>query len=330
MSLELNYSTIRGQESMLRDSVRCKAFQRAIADAVTPDCTVLDIGAGTGILSLFAALAGAKAIYAVEQTEIAKVARQIVAENGYSDRITVIQGDIASITLPEKVDIIVSEWLGGYGVDENLLPVVLQARDRWLKPGGHMIPESVTAWMAPADDERLQQEVDFWRSEPYGIDLDLISKATAGKMDCACNHIKQKHILGDPKLLWETNALTDTHEEATQPFRSQLEFIADRDGQFNVLAAWFRANLTKDILLCNGPADPDTHWGRHIFPIGNTVRVKQGTRIAVDFSLEPTGKGESKAVWSLTVGDYHFQSEGITRLVEQNSAGNETPGTINH
>jgi len=317
MSLELNYSTIGGHESMLRDSVRCRAFRQAIAATVTPGCAVLDIGAGTGILSLFAAQAGARVVYAVEQTRIAEVARRIVEENGCSDRIKVLEHDMATLELPEKVDVIVSEWLGGYGVDENLLPMVTLARERWLKPGGKMIPESVTAWMAPADDEWLQQDIDFWRSEPYGIDLDLISRATARRMDCACNHIKQEHLLCEPQMLLEIDALRCSLETVARPFAASLEFVAPREGQFNVLAAWFRANLTREVVLSNGPADPDTHWGRHVFPIGQRIAVKSGMPIHVNFCHEPQGRGYSRAVWTVEAGDYRFSSEGTTLLTEQ-------------
>jgi precorrin-6B methylase 2 len=317
MALELNYSNLDGQVSMLRDSIRCKAFQRAINEIVTPGCIVLDIGAGTGILSIFAAQAGAKTVYAVEQTKIAEVATQIVAANGLSDRVKVLQGDMAAIQLPEKVDVIISEWLGGYGVDENLLPIVLQARDRWLKPGGKMMPASVIAWMAPVLDEQLEREIHFWQSDPYGLNLDLIAEATGRQLQCACNHVKQKHLISTPQVMWETDSMTDTLENATQPFRAELEFIAERDGQFNALAAWFSATLSDQVLLRNGPSDPDTHWGRHIFPAGKTVEVEKGMKIRVQFCMEPCGKGQSNTAWTLETPDYHFQSEGLTVLTEQ-------------
>ena len=302
---------------MLQDSVRCKAFQRAITETVTPGCAVLDIGAGTGILSMFAAQAGARVVYAVEQTQIAEVAREIIRENGLRDRITVIQNDMAAVELPEKVDVIVSEWLGGYGVDENLLPIVVLARDRWLKPGGKMIPGSVTALLAPAFDECLQRDVDFWRSDPYGIDFDLISRATAQNFRCFGGRVIQKHILCDPRVMWEVDSMTYSHADAIQPFSCQLEFIADREGEFNCLAAWFRAPLTEEIVLTNGPSDPDTHWGRHIFPVGKIVSVAEGTRVGVDFCLEPQSRGQSRATWGIEVDDYRFRSEGITVLLEQ-------------
>jgi len=316
MSLELDYSTLRGQESMLRDTVRCKAFQKAITDVVTPGCTVLDVGAGTGLLSMFAAQAGAKVVYAVEQTKIAEVARMIVKKNGYSDRITIFQGDMADINLPQKVDVIVSEWLGSYGVDENLLPVVVAARERWLKPGGKMVPESVTAWMAPAFDEILQQEVDFWRSDPYGIDMDLISRARARLMDCFCNHVEMKHLIAEPQMMWQIDCLNCTLEDANRPFHTELDFSAIRDGEFNVIAAWFSSILSNDIVLTNGPADDDTHWGRQVFPVGKSVDVKSGAHVGVDFTHHPRGKGYSSADWRVVAGDYRFHSEGSTILSE--------------
>lgn len=317
MPLEHNYSTLASQASMLQDSVRCEAFQRAITETVTPGCAVLDIGAGTGILSMFAAQAGARVVYAVEQTRIAEVAREIIEENGLRDQIIVMQNDMAALELPEKVDVIVSEWLGGYGVDENLLPVVVLARDRWLKPGGKMIPSSVTALLAPAFDAFLQRDVDFWRSYPYGIDFDLIGWSTARTFRCFANHVTQKHLLCDPKVMWEIDTMTYSHEDAIKPFICQLEFIADRDAEFNCLAAWFRAPLTEEIVLTNGPSDPDTHWGRHIFPVGKIVSVAKGTRVGVDFCLEPQSRGQSKATWEIEVDDYRFRSEGITVLLEQ-------------
>ena len=111
-----------------------------------------------------------------------------------------------------------------------------------------------------------------------------------------------------------------SHEDANQPFCSRLEFIADRDGQFNALAAWFRAQLTKQTVLCNGPSEPDTHWGRTIFPVGKTLSVERGMRVDVRFGLEPQGKGQSRATWAIEVEGYRFHSEDITVLTKQNAA----------
>ena len=95
-----------------------------------PGDVVLDVGAGSGILSLFAARAGAARVYAVEQTTIAVLAQRGTA-NGYQEIVQVIQGDILEIEPPEaRVDVVVSEWLGGFRNNKGMLVPVIAARDR--------------------------------------------------------------------------------------------------------------------------------------------------------------------------------------------------------
>jgi predicted RNA methylase len=108
------YDDLKIHEVMLRDDIRNQAYRRAIFANVRKGDVVLDVGAGTGILSLFAAQAGARTVYAVERTTIADLARRIVIKNGYGDRIEVIQSDLEAVRLPQRVDVIVSEWLFAY------------------------------------------------------------------------------------------------------------------------------------------------------------------------------------------------------------------------
>ena len=162
---------------MIRDRVRTEAFRRAVHSVVRPGDIVLDVGAGSGVLSLFAAQAGAARVYAVEQTSVAVLARDLAAANGVEAIVQVIQGDVLDLEPPERVDVVVSEWLGGFGIDEGMLVPVIAARDRWLKPGGTMIPYSATAWAALVYDRYLADMVDFLRHNPYSLRLDdLVDK----------------------------------------------------------------------------------------------------------------------------------------------------------
>ena len=115
---------------------------------------------------MFAARAGAARVYAVERTTVAVLARDLAAANGLAEIIEVIHGDVLDVELPEPVDVIVSEWLGGFGIDEGMLAPVIAARDRWLKPGGTMIPQSVTAWAALVHDRQLDETMAFLRGQP--------------------------------------------------------------------------------------------------------------------------------------------------------------------
>ena len=176
------YAEIEVHRSMICDRVRTDAFRRAIDSVVRPGDIVLDVGAGTGNLSLFAARAGAARVYAVERTTVAVMAQELAAANGFEEIVRVIHGDVMDVELPERVDVIVSEWLGGFGIDEGMLVPVIAARDRWLKPGGVMVPCSVTAWAGLVHDRYLGETLGFLRDNPYGLRLDGLVEMTINEI----------------------------------------------------------------------------------------------------------------------------------------------------
>lgn len=151
---------------------------------------VLDVGTGTGILAHFAIQAGAKHVYAVEASNMADIARKLIAgvqaapfpfhpaactrvcvcesvlclcvsgcaANGLSDRVTVIRGKVEEVKLPEKVDVIVSEPMGFMLIHERMLESYIAARDLFLKPGGLMMPTTGTIFFCPFTDAALYKE----------------------------------------------------------------------------------------------------------------------------------------------------------------------------
>jgi len=142
------YDSLRIHEMMLSDGVRTAAYQSAIEANARPGDVVLDVGTGSGILALFAARAGARKVYAIEPTGIIELAKRIAQRNGLASRIEFIQARVEEVDLPEKADCIVSEWLGVFALQENMLPSIASARDRLLKPGGKILPETVRLFLA--------------------------------------------------------------------------------------------------------------------------------------------------------------------------------------
>lgn len=109
-----SYSTYAIHETMIKDRARTDAYRDFIYGnkQLFKDKVVLDVGCGTGILSMFCAKAGARRVFAVDASAIADKAREIVKLNGFDGIIQVFKGRIEDLELPEKVDVIVSEWMG--------------------------------------------------------------------------------------------------------------------------------------------------------------------------------------------------------------------------
>ncbi|HUU49770.1 MAG TPA: 50S ribosomal protein L11 methyltransferase, partial [Nitrospinota bacterium] len=130
---------IEYHKMMLSDRYRTNTFKRAIFETVKPGDVVLDLGAGTGILSFFACMAGAKRVYAVEVDSVIEIAKELARENNLKDKITFINNVSTDISLSEKVDIIISEILGSFGLEEDIIDYMADARERFLKKSGVLI-----------------------------------------------------------------------------------------------------------------------------------------------------------------------------------------------
>lgn len=166
---------------MLADHVRTGTYQRAIVNnsADFAGKVVLDVGTGSGILAFFALQAGAATVYAIDASDSVHVARKIAAANGYADRLQVIQGKVEDIELPEKVDVIISEPIGFLLVHERMLESYVIAREKFLKPGGLMMPTTGSILLCPFTDDALYRDqatkATFWdNTDFYGLDFSTI------------------------------------------------------------------------------------------------------------------------------------------------------------
>ena len=127
---------------------------------------MIDVGAGSGILSIFAAVSGSKKVFAIENANIVKLCRQNIKERNFEGVIEVIHELAEDANLPvEKVDVIVSEWIGYFLLFERMLPSVLSVRDRYLKPGGTMIPSRAKILIAGASEGKNSYGISLGGSE---------------------------------------------------------------------------------------------------------------------------------------------------------------------
>jgi predicted RNA methylase len=297
------YAKLPVHRWMLRDAVRNEAYRRAIMQLVKPGDVVLDMGAGTGILSIFAAQAGARKVYAIERTDVAPVARRIVQSNGLADRIEVVQADLEDVRLTEKVDVIISEWMGGFGVDENMLAPLVMARDRWLAAGGKIIPGRVTAMLAPASIPDFDEALEHWRSKPHGVDLGVIASMTSDETFHMQAHLTPDDLAADAKVMWSHDPYTCSLEEADRSYTTKLSFTAVRPSKLTGFVAWFTAEMGDGEVLTNAVGAPDTHWGRTLFPLDRAIDITPGTPLDVELHCHPSLPGSCEFYWSAKIGD---------------------------
>jgi SAM-dependent methyltransferase len=297
------YAEFEVHRTMIRDRVRTEAFKRAIESVVRPGDIVLDVGAGSGILSIFAARAGAARVYAVEQTTIAVLAQELAVANGVDEIVHVIQGDASEVEPPERVDVIVSEWLGGFGIDEGLLVPVIAARDRWLKPGGAMIPNSVTAWTALVDDRYFGDMIGFLQDNPYGINVDDLVEKSVNEIHYSGihRHLAAGDRRSDASRLWTTDLDSVTFEQARKPHEAETQLHVREGGTANALALWFSAELAPGISLSVGPGDPPTHWGMTTAPLESPVKLTPGTAVRTRVRNTPAQPAGTWTSWAIAL-----------------------------
>uniref|UniRef100_A0A8C4QI70 type I protein arginine methyltransferase n=3 Tax=Eptatretus burgeri TaxID=7764 RepID=A0A8C4QI70_EPTBU len=277
-----SYAQLSIHEVMLKDRVRTQSYQDFIYknEHLFKDKVVLDVGCGSGILSLFAAQAGARHVFAVEQADVVHWTRETVRENGFEDKITIIHGRIEDVDLPmDKVDLIVSEWMGYFLLFESMLDSVFTARDCWLKPGGAVYPDSCALWLVgignPAGHEA---EIDFW-NDVYGFRMSSLRRAAA--IEGRVEMVNPTHILSQPVLVKRIDCCTDTVRDLD--FVTNFSLHITRSAQLTDLCAYFEvyfeANCEHTVLLSTAPDKPPTHWKQTIFIWEQPFDVTAGEEI---------------------------------------------------
>ncbi|XP_054482629.1 protein arginine N-methyltransferase 8-B-like, partial [Anoplopoma fimbria] len=172
-----SYAHFGIHEEMLKDEVRTLTYRNAMYHNkhVFKDKVVLDVGSGTGILCMFAANAGAKHVYGIECSSISEYSEKIIKSNHLHNVITIFKGKVEEVELPvEKVDIIISEWMGYCLFYESMLNTVIFARDKWLKPGGLMFPDRAALYVVAIEDRQYKDFKIHWWENVYGFDMSCI------------------------------------------------------------------------------------------------------------------------------------------------------------
>ena len=269
----------------LIDQRRLTAFRRAIEEVVKPDNIVVDLGSGTGIFGLFACRAGAGRVYALDDSGLTQLEREIFASNGFADRAVCIKGVSARISLPELADVVVSDTVGRFGFDGGIVQYFADARHRLLKPGARMIPSRIDLCVAPVEAPNIRDEVDFWKRSPEGFNLE---RAYSIAINTGHPTKYQPHqILAEPAVI----ASIDLTRDSGPALSGKVTSIVRRGATLHGIGGWFAAELSPSVSMTNSPLSEDTINRRAVFfPLDPPTRVEVDERVQIDMRIVPDEK----------------------------------------
>ncbi|XP_028290421.1 protein arginine N-methyltransferase 6 [Gouania willdenowi] len=314
------YSDVTIHEEMLADHVRTNAYRMAIAKntELIRDRVVLDVGAGTGVLSIFCAQAGARRVFAVEACSIAEQAANIVRQNAMEDRVEVIRGTVETVDLPERVDVIVSEWMGYALLHESMLNSVLYARDRWLKPGGVILPSRAELYISPICDPLVEDRLHFWYSvkDQYGVDMSCMwdfARKCIKNSDIAVSSVCVEDVLSHPARFAELDLNTVTVEQL-RTVSGPFTCAAFGSAAVNAFCVYFTVTFPcpdKPLVLSTSPFKPETHWKQAVMYLDAPLEVVQDTPVTGEVRMFPSEDSDRHICVRVdfSVGDSKRQSK---------------------
>lgn len=268
--------TVPNYNRMIADRARVEAYARAIRHAVRQDSVVVDIGAGTGIMTLLACRCGARRVFAIEPDDVIQVAREVVQANGYADRVEFFQQLSTSVTLPEPADVVVSDLRGILPLFQLHIPTIRDARQRFLGRGGVLIPQSDTLWAAVAEvPDVYAEQVAIHASDGDRFDFDPARRR-------ACNNLLKVRVSPEQLLVEPQRWATLDYSRLESPNASaKLRWKAKRIGTAHGVALWFDTVLVPGVEFSNSPAAPELIYGETFLPFEQPVSLEEGDAISL-------------------------------------------------
>jgi type I protein arginine methyltransferase len=284
--------SLGGYGSMIADRVRVEAYAQALRKTVRDDSIVVEIGTGPGIFAVLACQLGASRVYAIEPGEIIQTAREVAAANGCTDKIQFFEELSTRVTLPVRADVILSDLRGVLPLFERHIPAIVDARRRFLRPGGTLIPLKDTLWAAIVEVPKPYGElVDPWDHNPFGQDL-----SPARQM--VVNNFQRIRVSSDQLLtvaqLWTT---LDYRSAEDPDARGHLEWKVERAGTGHGILVWFDTELVEGIGFSNAPGAPEAIYASLFFPWTQPVSLAPGQAVSLVLEAKLV---ENDYVWRWT------------------------------
>lgn len=275
--------------ALLGDQVRNRQYQAAIHRLVREGDVVVDLGAGTGLLGLFACQAGARHVIAIERGPFRDVGARLFERNGYADRVTWISEDSLEVSLTSKVDVVVTETLGNFAIDEGIVTYAADARERFLQGKGRIMPARLRLYVAATTARPDVLQTALSTSVPAAVRRELLES----RWVCS---VPVEELMGEPVLLAELDLRT---APAGVDLDARATIMTNRHGTLTGVVGWFVAELADDIELTTAPGAELTHWKQVFFP--SPAPQLLDAYSAIEFAVKGSWLGVGTA-WSWSLG----------------------------
>ncbi|WP_414463515.1 50S ribosomal protein L11 methyltransferase [Hyphomicrobium sp. DY-1] len=286
---------IEYHRTLIADRVRNEAFFAALKAGIIPGKSVVaDIGAGTGLLGLMASKLGAKEVFLFETAEVAGVAAAVLKANK-AKRCHLIPCHSTEFQDRLAVDIVVSETLGNYALEENIIATLADARQRFLKPGGTVIPDHIIQYVAPVVTPRIDAELRAWDRVGHGLDLSVAQ--TMSLNNAYVRALQPAEILDGCRsaMVWDEVDLTT---ETKSKRRGEAEWRLPRPAKIYGFATWWKVELVPGIGFSTGPLSPRTHWEQLYFPLSAPMDADASDLIAIDLRSSSSEEAGTHLAWT--------------------------------
>jgi protein arginine N-methyltransferase 1 len=295
--------SLRDYGDMIADQTRTDAYIEALRRSISPGTVVADIGTGFGFFAIAACRMGAGHVYAIESNPVVTLGQQFAAANDCADRITFFQALSTRVTLPEPVDVVVSDLRGHSPLFGAHIPTIIDARTRFLKPGGIQIPQRDHLWVSLAEAPKVYDRyAQPWLDQPHGLDLSAGWGHTATLP--ASGNVTPDQLLTQP-----ANWASVDYTTITQPHVSgMVEQTILRAGVAHGLRLWFSTVLAEGIGYSSAPGSSVNIYNHLFLLLPEPVSVYEGDtlRLALRANLV---NGEYLWRWETDIVD----SDGQTR-----------------
>lgn len=289
---------IEYHRTMLADRVRNEAFYAALKRVIVPGkTTVADIGCGTGLLGFMAAKLGAKRVYLLETAEIAAVAKKLAKHNNIRN-IELVPAHSTEVDPPNRVDVVVSETLGNYPFEENIIETLADARDRYLEPDGVLIPGKVDQFVAPVTAERLYRELAIW--DDVGFGLDFAPAKAMGLNNIYVRTLAPADLLdgGKSAVKWDN---VDFMKPTKTTRSGDAPFTTAKPVTITGIALWWSAELIDGIRISTAPDAPRTHWEQLYLPALEPFVLQPGEILDIKLRSTTSYANGTNVTWSFAV-----------------------------